>query len=330
MRVLVTGAAGFVGHHTVEHILKTTGWDVVGMVSFRHRGCPLRLTHLKDHVRFRIVTHDLTGPISGRLAEVIGPVDVILNLASESSVEHSIQTPVACAENNTRVALHMLEYARVVKPRVFVQISTDEVYGPAPDGYAHREWDSIRPSNVYSASKAAQEAYAHAYWRTWQVPVVITNTMNLVGERQGPEKLVPTVIRSVLNGETVPIYAEDGVSGSRYWLHARNKADALVFLCDELMGRVPGYPQQREPARYNVVGEKEVSNLDMARMIAKLIGRPLHYELVHFHASRPGHDIRYALDGGRLAELGWTPPMSLEDSLAKTVRWTLSHPEWLR
>lgn len=329
-RVLVTGAAGFVGHHAVEHILRTTDWEVVGMASFRHRGCPLRLVHLMEDPRLQLVHHDLMGPISPRLAEVIGPVDYVLNIASESSVEHSIQDPVACAENNTRVALHMLQYAREVQPRVFVQVSTDEVYGPASAGYAHREYDPIKPSNVYSASKAAQEAFAFAYWRTWAVPLVVTNTMNIIGERQGPEKLIPTVIRKVCRGETVPIYAAGGVSGSRFWLHARNQADALVYLCEHLDGNLPTYPQDGEPARFHVVGEREVSNLDMALMIAEIIGKPLHYELVNFHASRPGHDLRYALDGAKLADLGWTPPVPLQESIEKTVRWTLAHPEWLQ
>jgi dTDP-glucose 4,6-dehydratase len=328
-RVLVTGAAGFVGHHAVEHILKATDWGVVGMVSFRHRGCPLRLTHLAEHPRMALVRHDLDAPISDRMAEHIGPVDYVLNLASESSVEHSIADPVACVENNVRVALHMLEYARVAKPRLFVQVSTDEVYGPARLAYAHHEWDPIKPSNPYSASKAAQEALAFAYWRTWSVPVVITNTMNIVGERQGREKLVPTVIRSVCQGDTVPIYSANGVAGSRYWLHARNQADALVFLCAVLDGRAPMYPQCDEPARYHVVGERELSNLEMAQAIAAIIGKPLKHELVETYASRPGHDLRYALDGSKLAALGWTPPMPLMESLERTVRWTLRHPEWL-
>lgn len=330
MRVLVTGAAGFIGHHLIEHILKTTDWDVVGMASFRHRGCPLRLAHLHGHPQLDIVHHDLAAPISERLAVRIGPVDYVLNLASESSVEHSIADPVACVENNTRVALHMLEYARVARPRLFVQISTDEVYGPAPAGYASREWDAIKPSNPYSASKAAQEALTFAWWRTWQVPVVVTTTMNVLGERQGPEKLVPTVIRSVSGGVTVPIYSAGGVPGSRFWLHARNQADALLFLCRQLDGRLPMYPDATEPARYNIVGEREVSNLAMAEMIAEAIGKPLRHELVDFHASRPGHDLRYALDGTKLAGLGWRAPMPLDECIRRTVAWTLAHPEWLR
>ena len=328
MNVLVTGAAGFVGHHVVEHLLKTTDWRVLAMVSFRHRGCPLRLIHLKDDPKLKLIYHDLEAPISERQAIDIGPVDYIFNLASESSVEHSIADPVKCVENNLRVALHMLEYARMVRPRVFVQVSTDEVYGPAPPGYAHFEWDAIRPSNPYSASKAAQEALAFAWWRTWQVPVLITNTMNLIGERQGPEKLVPTVIRAVRKGDTVPIYSANGESGYRCWLHARNKADALCFLAAKLDGNLPMYPAASEPARYNVVGE-EYSNLDIANFIAETVGKPLNYDLVEFHASRPGHDLRYALHGGLLKSLGWEPPMRLEESLRKTVQWTLRHPEWL-
>lgn len=328
MKVLVTGAAGFVGHHVIEHLLKTTGWQIVAMVSFRHRGCPRRLEHLVHYPRLRFVYHDLQAPVSTRVANAIGPVDYVINLASESSVEHSIADPIACLENNMRVGLHMLEYARTAQPRVFVQVSTDEVYGPAAPDHAHGEWEPIRPSNPYSASKAAQEAMAFAWWRTWQVPVLLTNTMNLIGERQGAEKLVPTVIRSVSTGSTVPIYSANGEPGSRHWLHARNKAAALSFLVSQLDGNLPMYPHASEPARVNVVGE-EYSNLDIANFIAEVVGKPLRYELVEFHASRPGHDLRYALDGSKLRELGWEPPMRLHESLRKTVEWTLQHPEWL-
>jgi dTDP-glucose 4,6-dehydratase len=328
VRVLVTGAAGFVGHHLIEHLLKATDWQIVGMISFRHRGCPRRLEHLIRQTRLRFVYHDLQAPVGARVAEAIGPVDYVINLASESSVEHSIADPAACIENNTRVALHMLEYARTAQPRVFVQVSTDEVYGPAAPDRAHVEWDPICPSNPYSASKAAQEAMAFAWWRTWRVPVLITNAMNLIGERQGPEKLVPTVIRSVRNGDTVPIYSANGEAGSRFWLHARNQADALRFLLSNLDGNLPMYPHDSEPARYNVVGE-EYSNLDIANFIAGVLGETLRYELVEFHASRPGHDFRYALDGSKLRALGWQPPMRLQESLRKTVQWTRRHPEWL-
>ncbi len=327
--VLVTGAGGFIGHHLVEHWLANTDDEIVGVVSFRHRGCPLRLRHLQESPRLRIVYHDLRGPITLRLAEVIGPVDVVLHLAAQSHVDRSIADPVPFIRNNVDVTLNLLEYARVAKPRLFVQVSTDEVYGSAAPGQAHSEWSSIVPSNPYAASKAAQEAIAVSYWRTYGAPVVITNTMNNFGERQDPEKFIPLLIRSVLAGERVAIHGQDGVPGSRFYLHARNHADALLFLSRRLK-KAPPYPSLTRPLRLNVVGEHEIDNVALAYRIANLLGKPLVAELVDHHSSRPGHDLRYALDGAELSLWGWKPRVGLEESLERTVRWTLAHREWLK
>lgn len=328
MRFLVTGAAGFIGHHTVEHLLANTDDEIVGIVSFRHRGCSMRLRHLGSP-RFRVVHHDLVGPISERLAEDIGPVDIILNIASESHVDRSITDPVPFVRNNVDLVLNMLEYARLVKPRVFIQVSTDEVYGPALRGDRHEEWAAIKPSNPYSASKAAQEAIAISYWRTYGVPLIITNTMNNFGERQDVEKFIPKVIAKILRGEKVEIHGRNDVPGSRFYLHARNHADALLFLARAFQYGPPAFPLYEVPGRYNVVGEREVNNLEMATRIASLLGKSLDYEIVDFHGSRPGHDLRYALDGDKIVVYGWRAPVPFGESLERTVRWTQEHPEWL-
>jgi dTDP-glucose 4,6-dehydratase len=186
------------------------------------------------------------------------------------------------------------------------------------------------PSNPYSASKAAQEAMAFTYWRTYGVPIVITNTMNIVGEMQDPEKFVPKTLRALLCGEAPTVHVSpDGQPGSRFYLHARNLADAWLWLARNHQ------PQQYaegwdRPSRFHIVGEREVDNIEMVRLLAVAAGLPVPaMNLVDFHSSRPGHDLRYALDGSKLADAGWTPPLGLEASLARTVEWTLAHPEWL-
>ena len=330
MHVLATGVAGFAGHHLVEHLLKETDWTITGLASFKHRGCPRRLTHLHPNERLRIVYSDLCSPITPRTIETIGKVDVIINAASESHVDRSISEPASFVSNNVQVALNMLELARVIKPRVFLQVSTDEVYGPAPAGYAHREWDTILPSNPYSASKAAQEAVAISYWRTYDVPVVITNTMNLIGERQDVEKFIPMVIAKVVRGEEVTIHGRPPNVGSRYYLHARNWADAHRFLAERNPSRYADGGTTDRPDKYHVVGEREVDNLEMAERIASIIGSPLKKRFEDFHATRPGHDRRYALNGAKLREAGWIAPVPLDESLERTVRWTLKHSEWMR
>lgn len=322
MVVLITGAGGFIGSHLLDEILENTGWDVVCTDSFRHKGTTDRIArsphYLANRDRVRVFTHDLCAPLSPSLVSDMGPVDIVFSVASESHVDRSIEDPVRFVKNNVDLALNMLEYARVVQPRAFFQISTDEVYGPAHDGECHDEWSPILPSNPYAASKAAQEAIAISYWRTYGVPLVLTNTMNNFGPAQDSEKFVPKIIDAVLGGKTLTIHGAPGNIGSRFYMHARNHASALVYLAHSTPA---SYPDAERPDRYNVVGEREVDNLAMASLIATILGRPLKYELVDFHAARPGHDRRYALDGRKMAATGWRPPLSFEDSLRKTVEW---------
>ncbi len=231
----------------------------------------------------------------------------------------------------------MLELARKINGlKSFIQISTDEVYGAADGEYCHREWDPIIPSNPYSASKACQEAIAISYWRTFGVPVVITNTMNNIGERQHPDKFLPMIIRKTLAGEAIPIHAVDGKIGSRFYLHARNHADAVLAIInrsDEICQYpAPGRqePHASIPMRLNIVGDDELSNLDLVKAVAEIIGKEPAYELVDAHTSRPGHDLRYALDGRKAYDWGWVAPVRFNDSLKKTVQWYLENPEWLK
>lgn len=327
--VLVTGIAGFIGSHTVEHLQEATDWRIVGLASFRHSGDPLRLDSF-DFGRTEIHRCDLTAPISPRLADRIGPVDYIINMAAESHVDRSIIDPRPFIENNVSLAITMLDYARVVRPKAFIQISTDEVYGSAPPGTFHKEWSTLLPSNPYSASKAAQEAIAISYWRTFGVPVIITNTMNNFGERQDTEKFVPKVIKNVYNQESVTIHGREGYIGSRFYLHARNHADALLFILQNVIPEPYSEDGADRPSRFNIVGEREINNLDLAHMIADVMKKPLIYGLEDFHAQRPGHDRRYALDGKKIADLGWSPPLPLEESLERTINWTLKNTEWLK
>lgn len=332
---LLTGASGFVGSHVLRHLLANTDHRIVCLVSFRHRGITDRIrlatAGLDDsYSRTKVLTHDLTAPISPVLAEEIGEVDYILNVASESHVDRSIIEPGLFILNNVALITTMLDYAKEYLPelRSFVHVSTDEVYGPAPRGHAHKEWvDPYYPSNPYSASKAAQESIAYSYWRTYGTPLTITNTMNIIGEMQDPEKFVPMIIKRVLSDQIVPIHASpSGEIGSRFYLHARNQADALLYV----LGKEPvKYENNNAPDKWHVVGEREVNNLEMAEMIASIIGKPLRYELVDYHSSRPGHDLRYALDGSKIAADGWQAPLTLEESLERTIKWTLAHPEWL-
>ena len=331
-RALLTGAGGFVGHHTLGHLLQHTDWEIVCTDSFRHRGKTDRLREVlaedpQEAHRVTVLTHDLRAPISPQLAHEFGPIDYLIAMASESHVDRSITDPRPFVENNVAVILTVLEYAREYGVEKLVHVSTDEVYGPALMGHDHAEGEPHRPSNPYSASKAAQESIVYAYWRTYGLPCAIATSMNMIGERQDPEKFVVLALAAALAGETVPIHVRaDGAVGSRFWLHARNYANALIFLLETQ--QFPAYGDVDEMERWNVVGE-ELDNLEMAELIAVSAGVELDAEPVDFHTTRPGHDLRYALDGAKLDLLGWRPPLDLAASMKNTVEWTIAHPEWL-
>lgn len=328
--VLVTGGCGFAGSHLVEHLLATTGWRLVVLDSLTYAGRVDRLTDSDgyDPARVRVVWHDLRAPIHAHLDEQLGDVSAVLHLAAGSHVDRSITDPAPFVRNNVDVTLNLLEWARGRDLTHFVQVSTDEVYGPAAVGQSHREWDPHLPSNPYAASKSAQESLAVAWWRTYGVPVVLTNTMNMFGERQHPEKFVPMLVRNVLAGERVPLHASPtGVPSSRHWLHARNHADALRWVVEETTP--PAYGEGDRPDRWHVAGD-ERDVMELAGIVAAILGEPLRYDLVDYHSSRPGHDHRYSLDAGKVHAAGWKPPVDLYDSLARTVRWFAAHPQWLR
>jgi dTDP-glucose 4,6-dehydratase len=332
-RVLLTGASGFVGSHVLRHILVNTDWFVVCPTTFTHKGLTDRIRVACEgldnaYSRIKVIKCDLTSPISPITAHEFGKIDYVINVASESHVDRSIEYPAPFIINNVALICHLLDWARIAQPEKIVQVSTDEVYGPAPLGYAHREWeDQHFPSNPYSASKAAQEDIAFSYWRTYGLPIAITNTMNIIGETQDTEKFMPMTIKKVLNGDVMKIHASPtGEVGSRFYLHARNQADGLLHVLSQPF---PAYGESDVPQRFHIVGEREVDNLEMALMIAEAVGKPLNYELEDFHSSRPGHDLRYALDGKKITDTGWTLPIPLKESIQRTVEWTLQHPEWL-
>ncbi|MBP5870861.1 NAD-dependent epimerase/dehydratase family protein [Streptomyces scabiei] len=339
MKILLTGAAGFVGSHVLAHLLANTDADIVCPWTLRHHGNSQRVATALDNAmqaapdrrawgeRVTTVMHDLATPMPRTMVDEIGPVDYVLNIASESHVDRSISEPASFIRNNVELALNVLDYARQVRPKMVLHMGTDEEYGPAYGDYKHREWDTVLPSNPYSASKAAQSAIATSYWRTYGVPVVLTRTMNLIAPGQDAEKFVPTVIRKILAGETVQIHASpEGIPGSRHWIDAREFGAAWLHLLRTVEPEM--YPDHDRPSMFHVVGE-ERSNLAIAQTIADILGKPLHYELVSFHSSRPGHDLRYALDGSKLAEAGWTPGRPLEETLTDIVKWYTDRPAWL-
>src|SRR5258707_15115592 len=330
---MVTGAGGFIGHHVLEHALVNPDWQILATDSFRHKGKADGIAEvLHGHpdwaARVTIITHDLAALFTPATLDRMGEVDYVIAMASESHVDRSIADPAPFIRNNVNVALSTLEAARMLRPRTVIMIGTDEVYGPVERGSGgHPEWAPILPSNPYAASKAAQESIAISYWRTYSVPVVLRKCMNYYAQRQDPEKFLPLLIKHISTGVTAPIHGRPGDIGSRHYIHARNIADALLFIFREMPP--VKFPVADRPDRYNIPGAEPISNLDLAAAVARIIGKPLRYELIDFHSARPGHDPHYGLDMGKLTAAGWKPPVDFAESLEHTVRWTLAHEHWL-
>lgn len=334
-KLLLTGAGGSIGVHTLSQIMKNTDWDVIGIDSFRHKGWTDRVAHhLEDHPldvpRIKIVTHDLTAPFSELTKKKIGHVDYIINMASLSDVEASNIEPVPFVQNNIALMLNMLEYAREVKPEAFIQISTDEVYGPTEgknDGF--KEWSSKIPSNPYAASKSCQEELAIAWWRAFGIPLIITNTMNNFGEMQSASKYPVIVQKAIANDEEITIHGDENGIGSRSYIHSQNFANALIFILKNLPPHLHVPSAIDKPDRYHIAGDKQVDNLELAQLIAKLMGKELKYKIVDFHKTRPGHDKHYGLNDEKIRELGWNSPVSFEESLENCIKWQNKNNQWI-
>jgi dTDP-glucose 4,6-dehydratase len=338
--VLITGGAGFIAHHVIEKILRDTDWNVISLDRLDISG---NLNRLHDMIatfdptkvagRLRIVFHDLKAEINEMIVKDIGPVDIVLHLAAGSHVDRSIRYPMEFVQDNVVGTVNILDYARKNLPNLerFVYFSTDEIFGAAPAGVQYLEYDRYNSTNPYSASKAAAEEFCVAYENTYKMPIVITHTMNVFGERQHPEKFIPMCIQRVRDGERILIHSDSSKtkSGSRMYIHAKDVADGLMFILDLGDYKYAGKFGETYCPKFNLVGTEEVDNLTLAQWIAAAQGRELNYEMVDFHSERPGHDLRYALDGGLLKKLGWEPKIKLSERIKEMTEWTLKNSRWL-
>lgn len=322
MKVLITGGAGFIGANLVQHLLAHTDWRLTIIDRLDDSGNLNRLAEVgaAKHPRVRFFYHDLRAPLNAQLRAQLGAHDYVLHLAAATHVDRSITDPMAFVLDNVVATCNVLDLARDIGCSRFVQFSTDEVFGPAPTGVQYLEDDRYRSGNPYAATKAGAEELAMSYHNTYGLPVLVTHTMNVIGPMQHPEKFVPMTIAKVQRGELVTIHADRACTtpGSRFYIHAEDVSAALVFMLEH------GTPGEK----YNIVGQREVDNLELATIIAKEVGAPLYHELVNFHQSRPGHDLRYALDGGKMAALGWAPRYPIDRAIKNIVAWTRAHPEW--
>lgn len=318
MRVLLTGAAGSIGYHVIREILINTDWEIVGIDSFRHKGYHERIDAIIKEFgdkRLEVIQHDLCCPISEVMKQKIGPIDHILHLAAISDVFWGQENPVYTVMNNVTSTQVMCEYAKTVPHKTFVYFSTDEVYGPVEKGDAHPEWDTHRPSNFYSASKAMSEDLCYAYWRNGDIKLILTNTMNNFGEFQSDSKFPVKVQRAIEQGKEVIIHGNEKEVGTRYYIHSGVVARTLIEILkkgatEHKVGELD------EPDRYHLVGNTCLSNLELAKIISGIMDKDFIYIMVDFHKDNPAHDIHYGLQNNKI-EIN----DNFTEDMTKTIEW---------
>ena len=314
--LLVTGGAGFIGSNFVHYILRThRDLTVVNLDALTYAGNLENLEPLKNESRHRFVRGNICDPEAvATLLRQTG-VEGIVHFAAESHVDRSIQGAGVFVQTNVFGTQVLLDAAREVGIQRFVHVSTDEVYGSlGPEG-KFTESTPLHPNSPYAASKAASDLLALAWHHTHGIPVVVTRCSNNYGPFQFPEKLIPLMIANALDGRPLPVYG-DGLN-VRDWLYVEDHCAAIdAVLHHGAEGEV-----------YNIGGSNEWTNIDIVRLLLKLLKKP--ESLISFVRDRPGHDRRYAIDASKIeSELGWRPAHSFEDGIQKTVEWYLSHQQW--
>jgi dTDP-glucose 4,6-dehydratase len=313
MKYLITGGAGFIGCNLVRFLLRTQAEAQVAVLDkLTYAGNLTNLDDVVDDNRMTFFEGDICEPAA--VAEAMAEAEVVVHLAAETHVDRSIMGGEAAARTNFMGTQVLLEQARAVAPRVFLNVATDEVYGCCPAG-SFSEDAPLNPRNPYAAAKAGADRLGHAYYVTYGLPVVTSRPANNYGPYQYPEKLVPFFVYRALRDEPLPVYGNG--QQVRDWLHVEDHCRAMVALIEQ------GAPGEA----YNIPAHNENTNLTTIRLILDELGKP--ESLIRHVEDRPGHDVRYSLRGEKLAALGWAPQVTWEEGMRRTVRWFAAHREWL-
>jgi dTDP-glucose 4,6-dehydratase len=313
-KIMITGGAGFIGSNFVAYALER--WPEAEVVVFdklTYAGNMANLEDVRDNPRYSFIKGDVADEAAVRAA--VPDCDVLINFAAETHVDRSILFPKDFVVTDVLGVYALAEAARDAGVKRYVQVSTDEVYGSVDEG-AFDELARLNPSSPYSASKAGGDLLALAYAKTFGVPLVVARSSNNYGPYQYPEKFIPLFVTNAIDDKPLPVYG-DGRQ-VRDWLHVRDNCEALAIILEQ--GEVGTV--------YNVGGDCELENLDVARRILKILAKS--EDLITFVPDRPAHDRRYALTCERVKALGWRPRTPFAEGLEATVRWYVEREDWWR
>lgn len=333
MKILVTGGAGFIGSALIRLAI-SRGYSVVNVDTLTYAACLESLASVADNPNYSFEQINILDRMKLEIAFSTHSPDVVMHLAAETHVDHSIDDPKNFIKTNVNGTLNMLEVAREYwlkkgQPSSFRfhHISTDEVFGSLPNDPAllFKETTPYDPHNPYSASKASSDHLVRAWYETYGLPILLTNCSNNYGPYHFPEKLIPKVILSALAGKPLPVYGDGG--NIRDWLYVEDHAVALLLVLEKgTVGR-----------SYNIGGNNEMTNLNLVHSLCAILDRlqprasGCFVDLITFVADRPGHDKRYAIDTTRIRnELGWSPMVTIDEGLEQTVCWYLDNEDWWR
>ena len=308
-RILITGGAGFIGSNFIRFLLKNSDYEkIVILDALTYAGNLANLSDVIDDPRIRFIEGDIAN--AREVDRAISGCNHVVNFAAETHVDRSLDSADPFIHSNIVGVYVLLEKAKQADVEKFIQISTDEVYGPILSGSADENYP-LNPSSPYSASKVSGDALCNSYRVSFGVPTMLIRPTNNYGPYQFPEKLIPFFVKKAINGEKVPVYGEG--KQQRDWLHV-----------DDNCGAIYSVLQKGEPGEiYNVGADNHRENIDVTKKILKSLDLP--EELIEYVTDRLGHDFRYAVDSTKIRKLGWSPRVSFEKGLEETVKWFANH-----